>query len=83
MQEAAVIGAFIFREARELATGIGLGTDMMFLSNVGRRWKRVPSDKVRDGIEAIVPSVGDAIGKLWSEKIKEIPEWVASDNFYK
>jgi 20S proteasome alpha/beta subunit len=69
----ATLAAFILREAENSASGVGLGSDMIFISPGGSRFV-LSTDSVKD-IQDGIPSLVDAIYAHWAEHIK-VPDWL-------
>ena len=68
------LAAFIFREAANSSSGVGLGTDMVFINEGDKCLHFVPPDAVRK-IETNMPSLADAIYTYWKENAR-VPEWL-------
>jgi len=70
----ALLAAFIFREAEQSSSGVGLGTDMIFIHEDDKSLHIIPPSAVKE-IEAGVPSLHDAIYSYW-EKHAKVPDWL-------
>jgi hypothetical protein len=75
-KEIVVFGTFLFREVREAVSGVGLGTDMTFISANSREFRELPYMALKE-MESKLPNVGEAITKLWSSGPIEGSDWLA------
>jgi hypothetical protein len=69
----AVLAAFILREAEESVSGVGLGSDMIFIRS-GISLRYLHTDSISE-IQAGIPPLKDAIHSYWGEHIK-VPDWL-------
>lgn len=76
-RSAMLLAAFIFREVRESIAGVGLGTDMKFISGKERARYEWPHEHVKK-VDAILPSAKDALIQLWTKGFN-IPDWLVDD----
>jgi hypothetical protein len=70
----AVLAAFIFREAERSASGVGLGTDMIFIQEHKKQLHFIAPKYVRE-LEASIPTLWECVHPCW-EKSVSIPEWL-------
>lgn len=70
----AILAAFILREAQHSASGVGLGSDMVFIHDGEHSLRYVYNDYI-DKLQDAIPPVEDAIFANWRERVT-IPEWL-------
>jgi 20S proteasome alpha/beta subunit len=75
--QAVFLASFVFREVSQSVSGVGLGTDMIFMEHENLRFHNIAAAKVKE-LEGIVPSVTDAIVKAWNQEIK-VPDWLKNE----
>jgi hypothetical protein len=71
------LASFIFREVGQSVSGVGLGTDMIFMEEKRLRFHNIAPERVKE-LEGIVPSVTDAIVQAWNQEIKT-PDWLKKE----
>ena len=69
----AVLAAFILREAENSASGVGLGSDMVFISSNGLL-QFLHTESIEE-IQAGIPPLADAISSYWNQHVT-VPKWL-------
>lgn len=77
-KELIVAGTFIFREVREAVSGVGMGTDMRFISAKSREFRELPYVALKE-MESKLTNVGEAITKVWTNGPIAGTEWLTSE----
>jgi len=70
-----ILATFIFREVRESIEGVGLGTEMVFLSGRKRGLRHEIGYEAIHDLEDGIISVRDALSTLWNNRVK-LPVWL-------
>jgi hypothetical protein len=69
----AFLAAFILREAGTSASGVGLGNDMVFISDGDHSFRYVYKEKIEE-LQAAIPKLQDCIIPCWTNIA--IPDWL-------
>ena len=69
-----LLAAFIFREVSQSVSGVGLGTDMVYLAAKDQRRYTLPPNKIKE-LEVIIPDITEVIANSWNTGIA-VPEWL-------
>lgn len=70
----AVLAAFVLREAEASASGVGLGSDMVFIHDGNKSLHFIYKDHVKE-LQDGVPSLADAIQQCWQQNAT-VPDWL-------
>lgn len=68
-----ILAAFILREAQNSASGVGLGSDMVFIHEGGKRMYFIWKDKTAE-LQAAIPPLRDCIHSYWPQNVV-VPSW--------
>jgi 20S proteasome alpha/beta subunit len=69
-----VLATFIFREAGESSSGVGLGADMILINDGEQALQFIGPEPIKE-VEAGIPSLTEAIDSHWRDHVK-IPDWL-------
>ncbi|MGA2904159.1 MAG: hypothetical protein ABSD98_10030 [Candidatus Korobacteraceae bacterium] len=75
-QEAMILAAFVFREVRQSVTGVGFGTDMMFISGKTRTYQDIGYDEIAK-LDEQLPNVRDTLSQVFGNIPR--PDWLSED----